>query len=92
MRAPALAKKIAALAIAKKAQDVVILDAMTVAAGFVLRVIGGAVLFAVVYSLLSWLKYRAYMDARFDLGNKVRVVRIANIPEWDVVRVTELPK
>lgn len=39
-----------------------------------LYVIGGAVLFAVVYSLLSWLKYRAYMDARFDLGNMVQAV------------------
>ena len=37
-------------------------------------VIGGAILFAVVYSLLSWLKYRAYMDARFDLGNMVQAV------------------
>ena len=33
-----------------------------------------AVAFAVVYSLLSWLKYRAYMDARFDLGNMVQAV------------------
>jgi uncharacterized membrane protein len=39
-----------------------------------LWVIGGAVLFAVVFSLLSWLKYRAYMDARFDLGNMVQAV------------------
>ena len=37
-------------------------------------VIGGAVVFAVVYALLSWLKYRAYMDARFDLGNMVQAV------------------
>ena len=37
-------------------------------------VIGGAVAFAVIYSLLSWLKYRAYMDARFDLGNMVQAV------------------
>jgi uncharacterized membrane protein len=39
-----------------------------------LSVIGGAILFAVIYSLLSWLKYRAYMDARFDLGNMVQAV------------------
>jgi uncharacterized membrane protein len=39
-----------------------------------LYVIGGAVLFAVIYALLSWLKYRAYMDARFDLGNMVQAV------------------
>ena len=37
-------------------------------------VIAGAVAFAAVYSLLSWLKYRAYMDARFDLGNMVQAV------------------
>ena len=37
-------------------------------------VIGGAVLFAAIYALLSWLKYRAYMDARFDLGNMVQAV------------------
>jgi uncharacterized membrane protein len=37
-------------------------------------VIVGAVLFAAVYGLLSWLKYRAYMDARFDLGNMVQAV------------------
>lgn len=37
-------------------------------------VIAGAVAFAVIYSLLSWLKYRAYMDARFDLGNMVQAV------------------
>ena len=37
-------------------------------------VIGGAVLFAVIYALLSWLKYRAYMDARYDLGNMVQAV------------------
>jgi len=37
-------------------------------------VIGGAILFAAVYALLSWLKYRAYMDARFDLGNMVQAV------------------
>ena len=37
-------------------------------------VILGAVLFAAVYGLLSWLKYRAYMDARFDLGNMVQAV------------------
>lgn len=39
-----------------------------------LYVIGGAVLFAVLYALLSWLKYRAYMDARYDLGNMVQAV------------------
>ena len=39
-----------------------------------LYVIGGAILFAVVYTLLSWLKYRAYMDARYDLGNMVQAV------------------
>ncbi len=39
-----------------------------------LYVIGGAVLFAVIYGLLSWLKYRAYMDARYDLGNMVQAV------------------
>jgi uncharacterized membrane protein len=39
-----------------------------------LYVIGGAVLFAVIYTLLSWLKYRAYMDARYDLGNMVQAV------------------
>ena len=37
-------------------------------------VIVGALLFAVIYALLSWLKYRAYMDARFDLGNMVQAV------------------
>jgi len=37
-------------------------------------VIGAAILFAVVYAILSWLKYRAYMDARFDLGNMVQAV------------------
>jgi uncharacterized membrane protein len=37
-------------------------------------VIGGAILFAVIYALLSWLKYRAYMDARYDLGNMVQAV------------------
>jgi uncharacterized membrane protein len=37
-------------------------------------VIAGAVLFAAIYALLSWLKYRAYMDARFDLGNMVQAV------------------
>jgi uncharacterized membrane protein len=39
-----------------------------------LYVVGGAVLFAVIYALLSWLKYRAYMDARYDLGNMVQAV------------------
>lgn len=39
-----------------------------------LYVIGAAILFALVYSLLSWLKYRAYMDARYDLGNMVQAV------------------
>jgi uncharacterized membrane protein len=37
-------------------------------------VIAGALLFAAIYSLLSWLKYRAYMDARFDLGNMTQAV------------------
>ena len=37
-------------------------------------VIAGAVAFALIYTLLSWLKYRAYMDARFDLGNMVQAV------------------
>ena len=37
-------------------------------------VIAGAALFAAIYALLSWLKYRAYMDARFDLGNMVQAV------------------
>ena len=37
-------------------------------------VIAGAALFAAIYGLLSWLKYRAYMDARFDLGNMVQAV------------------
>ncbi len=37
-------------------------------------VVVGAVLFAAIYALLSWLKYRAYMDARFDLGNMVQAV------------------
>ena len=37
-------------------------------------VLAGAVAFAAVYALLSWLKYRAYMDARFDLGNMVQAV------------------
>jgi uncharacterized membrane protein len=37
-------------------------------------VIVGAVLFAVIYGLLSWLKYRAFMDARFDLGNMTQAV------------------
>jgi uncharacterized membrane protein len=39
-----------------------------------LYVIGGAILFALIYALLSWLKYRAYMDARYDLGNMVQAV------------------
>jgi len=37
-------------------------------------VVAGAVLFALIYALLSWLKYRAYMDARYDLGNMVQAV------------------
>ena len=37
-------------------------------------VIVGALLFAAIYALLSWLKYRAHMDARFDLGNMVQAV------------------
>lgn len=39
-----------------------------------LYVIAAAVLFAAIYALLSWLKYRAYMDARYDLGNMVQAV------------------
>ena len=39
-----------------------------------LYVLAGAVLFAVVFSVLSWLKYHAYMDGRFDLGNMVQAV------------------
>jgi uncharacterized membrane protein len=39
-----------------------------------LYVIGGAIVFAAIYALLSWLKYRAYMDARYDLGNMVQAV------------------
>jgi uncharacterized membrane protein len=39
-----------------------------------LYVIGAAILFAAIYALLSWLKYRAYMDARYDLGNMVQAV------------------
>jgi len=39
-----------------------------------LYVLGAAAIFAVVYSLLAWLQYRAYMDARFDLGNMVQAV------------------
>lgn len=37
-------------------------------------VIAAAVLFAILFSVLSWCKYRAYMDARFDLGNMVQAV------------------
>ena len=37
-------------------------------------VIVGALLFAAIYALLSWLKYRAFMDARFDLGNMTQAV------------------
>jgi uncharacterized membrane protein len=37
-------------------------------------VIVAAVLFAGLYGVLSWCKYRAYMDARFDLGNMVQAV------------------
>jgi uncharacterized membrane protein len=37
-------------------------------------VILAAIVFATVFALLSWLKYRAYMDARFDLGNMVQAV------------------
>ncbi len=37
-------------------------------------VIVGAVVFATIYALLSWLKYRAFMDARFDLGNMTQAV------------------
>jgi uncharacterized membrane protein len=39
-----------------------------------LYVIGAAILFAAIYAALSWLKYRAYMDARYDLGNMVQAV------------------
>jgi uncharacterized membrane protein len=39
-----------------------------------LYVLAGAVLFAAIYSLLSWLQYRAFMDARFDLGNMTQAV------------------
>jgi uncharacterized membrane protein len=49
-------------------------------------VIAGAVAFAVVYSLLSWFKYRAYMDARFDLGNMVQAVY--NTAHGDFLRIT----
>ena len=41
---------------------------------YAIYVIVGALLFAAIYALLSWLKYRAYMDARFDLGNMVQAV------------------
>ncbi len=37
-------------------------------------VILGALVFAALFAFLSWLKYRAYMDARFDLGNMVQAV------------------
>ncbi|HET6496955.1 MAG TPA: DUF2079 domain-containing protein [Thermoleophilia bacterium] len=37
-------------------------------------VLAGALVFAVLYGVLSWLKYRAYMDARFDLGNMAQAV------------------
>lgn len=37
-------------------------------------VIAGAIAFAILYALLSWLKYRAFMHARFDLGNMVQAV------------------
>lgn len=37
-------------------------------------VIGGMIVFAVVYSLLSWLHYRAYFGGRYDLGNMVQAV------------------
>ncbi len=37
-------------------------------------VIVGALAFALLFSILSWLRYRAYMDARFDLGNMVQAV------------------
>lgn len=39
-----------------------------------LYVIAAAAAFALIYAVLSWLKYRAYMDARFDLGNMVQAV------------------
>ena len=37
-------------------------------------VVVGALVFAVLFGVLSWLKYRAYLDARFDLGNMVQAV------------------
>ena len=37
-------------------------------------VIGAAVIFAVGYSLLSWLHYRTYYGGRYDLGNMVQAV------------------
>lgn len=37
-------------------------------------VIAAALAFAVVFAVLSWLKYHAYMDGRFDLGNMVQAV------------------
>jgi uncharacterized membrane protein len=39
-----------------------------------LIVVLSAVAFAVLFAVLSYLKYRAYMDARFDLGNMVQAV------------------
>jgi len=49
-------------------------------------VLAGAVAFAVVFALLSWLKYRAYMDARFDLGNMVQAVY--NTAHWRFLEIT----
>ena len=37
-------------------------------------VIAGAVVFAVLMALLSWMHYRAYFGGRFDLGNMVQAV------------------
>jgi uncharacterized membrane protein len=37
-------------------------------------VIAAAVAFTALFAVLSWLRYRAYMDARFDLGNMVQAV------------------
>lgn len=39
-----------------------------------LAVLVAAAAFTVIYTLLSWLQYRAYMDARYDLGNMVQAV------------------
>src|SRR5690606_802005 len=39
-----------------------------------LVVVLAMVAFAVLFTVLSYFKYRAYMDARFDLGNMVQAV------------------